>query len=72
MIGTGSGRIVVDPVDTDELVEQANERAGRELTADECERFLHDPDCAADDERLLTTPTTWLTCAWRPGRRRGA
>jgi WD40 repeat protein len=48
VIGTGAGQIVVDPLDTDELVERAEERAGRELTADECEQFLHNPDCAAD------------------------
>jgi WD40 repeat protein len=47
VIGTGSGRIVVGPGDTDELVEQARERA-RVLTADECERFLQNRDCAAD------------------------
>ena len=50
VIGTGSGRIVVDPMDVDELVERAEERAGRELTAEECEQFLHNPDCAADDD----------------------
>jgi WD40 repeat protein len=44
VIGTGSGRIVVDPVDTGDLGEQARERA-RELTADECERFLHGQSC---------------------------
>jgi WD40 repeat protein len=48
VIGTGAGQIVVDPLDTDELVERAEERAGRELTVEECERFLHNPDCAAD------------------------
>jgi WD40 repeat protein len=50
VIGTGSGRIVVDPMDVEELVERAEERAGRELTVEECERFLHDPGCAADDD----------------------
>ena len=46
VVGTGSGRVVVAPVATDELVERARERAGRELTADECEQYLHRPDCA--------------------------
>jgi WD40 repeat protein len=50
VVGTGSGRIVVDPMDVDELVERAQERAGRELTTDECEQFLHEQDCAADDD----------------------
>jgi WD40 repeat protein len=48
VIGTGSGRIVVAPMDVDELVQRAEERAGRGLTADECDQFLHDRDCGDD------------------------
>ncbi|HEU0170147.1 MAG TPA: WD40 repeat domain-containing protein [Acidimicrobiales bacterium] len=48
VVGTHSGRIVVAPVDADEVVEQAQDRAGRELTPEECERFLHDRGCADD------------------------
>jgi WD40 repeat protein len=43
-ISDTKGRVLINPLDDEALAELAEQRAGRELLADECERYLHH-DC---------------------------
>ena len=42
------GRVIVYPISLGDTIEIAQARATRELTGEECRRYLHVPNCPAD------------------------